>query len=290
MLLYYKINKKWERLYGMKKVITIFLTIFMLCLSLCSCGKSKAVKNVEDLIGSIGVVSADSEAAVAAAEKAYSELTEKEKETVENATVLTEAKKTLEIALQEKRLEELYDAISGEWVNVYDMDHYLFNRDGSGTHEGKEIEYTVDPEAQTMSITEGVSAVTQNFKMDLEKKTPRLIPENAAVYYVEAQNYDTVAQEIRQEYTEILTSYEYWSNTQGLNYIMFGESGGGFFLLSGTTLGMEWEWLDNNTFKASFEYSGTRYSNILTIIETNEGPRLINDQNIIMFTPKNKIK
>lgn len=274
----------------MKKVIAIFLTIFMLCLSLCSCGKSKAVKNVEDLIGSIGAVSADSEAAVAAAEKAYSELTEKEKETVENATVLTEAKKTLEIALQEKRLEELYDAISGEWVNVYDMDHYLFNRDGSGTHEGKEIEYTVDPEAQTMSITEGVSAVTQNFKMDLEKKTPRLIPENAAVYYVEAQNYDTVAQEIRQEYTEILTSYEYWSNTQGLNYIMFGESGGGFFLLSGTTLGMEWEWLDNNTFKASFEYSGTRYSNILTIIETNEGPRLINDQNIIMFTPKNKIK
>lgn len=274
----------------MKKVITIFLTIFMLCLSLCSCGKSKAVKNVEDLIGSIGVVSADSEAAVAAAEKAYSELTEKEKETVENATVLTEAKETLEIALQEKRLEELYDAISGEWVNVYDMDHYLFNRDGSGTHEGKEIEYTIDPEAQTMSITEGVSAVTQNFKMDLEKKTPRLIPENAAVYYVEAQNYDTVAQEIRQEYTEILTSYEYWSNTQGLNYIMFGESGGGFFLLSGTTLGMEWEWLDNNTFKASFEYSGTRYSNILTIIETNEGPRLINDQNIIMFTPKNKIK
>ena len=274
----------------MKKVIAIFLTIFMSCLSLCSCGKSKAVKNVEDLIGSIGVVSADSEAAVAAAEKAYSELTEKEKETVENATVLTEAKKTLEIALQEKRLEELYDAISGEWVNVYDMDHYLFNRDGSGTHEGKEIEYTVDPEAQTMSITEGVSAVTQNFKMELEKKTPRLIPENAAVYYVEAQNYDTVAQEIRQEYTEILTSYEYWSNTQGLNYIMFGESGGGFFLLSGTTLGMEWEWLDNNTFKASFEYSGTRYSNILTIIETNEGPRLINDQNIIMFTPKNKIK
>lgn len=274
----------------MKKVIAFFLTIFMLCLSLCSCGKSKAVKNVEDLIGAIGVVSADSEAAVAAAEKAYSELTEKEKETVENAAVLTEAKKTLEIALQEKRLEELYDAISGEWVNVYDMDHYLFNRDGSGTHEGKEIEYTVDPEAQTMSITEGVSAVTQNFKMDLEKKTPRLIPENAAVYYVEAQNYDTVAQEIRQEYTEILTSYEYWSNTQGLNYIMFGESGGGFFLLSGTTLGMEWEWLDNNTFKVSFEYSGTRYSNILTIIETNEGPRLINDQNIIMFTPKNKIK
>lgn len=274
----------------MKKVIAIFSTIFMLCLSLCSCGKSKAVKNVEDLIGSIGVVSADSEAAVAAAEKAYSELTEKEKETVENAAVLTEAKKTLEIALQEKRLEELYDAISGEWVNVYDMDHYLFNRDGSGTHEGKEIEYTVNPEAQTMSITEGVSAVTQNFKMDLEKKTPRLIPENAAVYYVEVQNYDTVAQEIRQEYTEILTSYEYWSNTQGLNYIMFGESGGGFFLLSGTTLGMEWEWLDNNTFKVSFEYSGTRYSNILTIIETNEGPRLINDQNIIMFTPKNKIK
>ena len=71
---------------------------------------------------------------------------------------------------------------------------------------------------------------------------------------------------------------------------MFGESGAGFFLLSGTTLGMEWEWVDNNTIKATFEYSGTKYSNILTIINTTDGPRLVNDQNVVQFVPRNKLK
>jgi len=274
----------------MKKVISLLLAL-VLCISLCACGKSKAIKEVETLIDAIGEVTADSETAVLTAEKAYDALTTEESEQVENYSALMEAREALDSALYEKHVNELLDCVSCEWVNVNDMDRYVFQQDGTGTHEGKNIEFTIDPENMLLSVTEGVTGTaTQEFKIDLEYKTPRLIPQNAVTYYVEAKNYETIAQQIRDEYTEILTSYEYWSNTQGLNYIMFDESGGGWFLLSGTTLGMTWEWLDNNTIKASFEYSGTTYSNVLTIINTTDGPRLVNDQLVVQFTPKNKLK
>lgn len=274
----------------MKRVFLLGLAV-MLCISLCACGKSKAVKNVEPLINAIGSVSVDSESAIVAAENAYARLTEKNKEAVENADVLLKAREAYETALREKKLEDMYTAVSGEWINVNDMDHYIFNQDGSGTHDGKNMEFAIDQDALTLSVLEGVtSPESREFAMDLEGKVPKLVLKNAATYYVEAENYDAVAQQIRDEYTEILTGYEYWSNTKGLNYIMFDASGGGFFLISGITLGMTWEWVDNNTIKAVFDYSGTKYSNVLTIINTSDGPRLINDQNVVMFTPKNKLK
>lgn len=190
-----------------------------------------------------------------------------------------------------KKTETLINAISGEWVNVNDMDRYVFQQDGTGTHEGKTVEFTIDPESMLLSVTEGAaSAATQEFSIDLESSVKRLIPQNAETYYVEAENYDTIAQQIREEYTEILTGYEYWSNTQGLNYIMFDESGGGGFLLSGATLGMQWEWVDNNTIEISMEYSGTTYSNVVTIVNTADGPRLVNDQLVVQYVPKNKLK
>ena len=190
-----------------------------------------------------------------------------------------------------KKTETLINAISGEWVNVNDMDRYVFQQDGTGTHEGKTVEFTIDPESMLLSVTEGVaSAATQEFSIDLESNVKRLIPQNAETYYVEAENYDTIAQQIREEYTEILTGYEYWSNTQGLNYIMFDESGGGGFLLSGATLGMQWEWVDNNTIEISMEDSGTTYSNVVTIVNTADGPRLVNDQLVVQYVPKNKLK
>ena len=190
-----------------------------------------------------------------------------------------------------KKTETLINAISGEWVNVNDMDRYVFQQDGTGTHEGKTVEFTIDPESMLLSVTEGVaSAATQEFSIDLESSVKRLIPQNAETYYVEAENYDTIAQQIREEYTEILTGYEYWSNTLGLNYIMFDESGGGGFLLSGSTLGMQWEWVDNNTIEISMEDSGTTYSNVVTIVNTADGPRLVNDQLVVQYVPKNKLK
>lgn len=274
----------------MRRMIAIVLMV-VLCFSLTACGKSEAAKKVDALILEIGEVTAEREDAVIAAETAYAALNEEEKSEVENYPILTTSRKELDEALYEKRLEELYTAVYGEWVNVNDMDSYVFGQNGTGTHGEMSIEYTIDPENMLLSVVEGVANITaRDFSIDLESSTPKLTPEDAVTYYVEAENYDTIAQQIREEYTDILTSYEYWSNTQGLNYIMFAEYGGGWFLLSGTTLDMRWTWEDNNTIKVSFEYDGTTYSNILTIINTNEGPRMINDQNIVQYIPKNKLK
>lgn len=90
----------------MKKLITLLLTA-TICLSLCACGKSEAVKNVETLITAIGEVTLDSEAAIIAAEEAYAALTAEEKEQVGNHSLLTDAR-------EELRRQEYY----GEWTTI----------------------------------------------------------------------------------------------------------------------------------------------------------------------------
>ncbi len=267
----------------MKKFIIFFL-LLALCLSLCACGKSPAVKNAEALIDGIGEVTAEKENAVLAAEEAYNALTAEEQAKVANYSTLTAARENLDKALYEK----LISAISGEWINAIDADTYVFLEDGTGTHEDTAIKYTIDMENLILSVEGLTSATAKTFSIDFLSATPKLIPENSDDYYVQAENYEAISQAIRDEYTALLTSYEHWSNTQGLNYIMFSEDGGGFFLLSGTTLGMTWEWIDNNTIKLSFKYNGTSYSNVVTITETEDGPRLVNDENVVQFIPKNK--
>lgn len=74
----------------MKKVMAIILT-FVMCLSLCACGKSKNATECEQLINAIGEVSVDSGEAIEVAEKAYNILSEKEKDSIsESANRLTE--------------------------------------------------------------------------------------------------------------------------------------------------------------------------------------------------------
>lgn len=75
----------------MKKIISLVLALVM-CLSLCACGKSQAVKDVEEAINAIGEVSLDSEEAILKAERMYDYLTDSEKSNVENKGVLVEAR------------------------------------------------------------------------------------------------------------------------------------------------------------------------------------------------------
>lgn len=77
----------------MKKIISLVLVLVM-CLSLCACGKSQAVKDVETAINAIGDVSLDSIEAIARAEHMYEILTDEEKSQVENKTLLAEARFT----------------------------------------------------------------------------------------------------------------------------------------------------------------------------------------------------
>lgn len=98
----------------MKKAITLLLAV-VVCLSLCACGKSEAVKNVETLIDTIGEVTLDSEATIAAAEEAYAALTAEEKEKVENYDLLTDARAVFDPIKEEYLARQKY---VGEWVSI----------------------------------------------------------------------------------------------------------------------------------------------------------------------------
>ncbi len=89
----------------MRRILAAVLCLVMV-LALAGC-KSKAAKEAEALINAIGEVTADSEAAVTAAEEAFKALGEKDQAAVENAAVLEEARKTLDI----RKTEALIDAI-----------------------------------------------------------------------------------------------------------------------------------------------------------------------------------
>lgn len=78
----------------MRKAVALVLCAVM-PLSLCACGKSKAIKSVEKSIASIGEVTLDSEAQITDARKAYDALSKEEKEGVKNYSALKEAEAQL---------------------------------------------------------------------------------------------------------------------------------------------------------------------------------------------------
>lgn len=93
-------------------------------LAFSGCGKSEYVKNAEALIDAIGEVTADSEDAVIAAEKAFDALTDEDKAKVSNADKLAPAREALDKALEEKaaaELEALRQSLLGKWVTQVEM-------------------------------------------------------------------------------------------------------------------------------------------------------------------------
>lgn len=98
----------------MKKAISLLLAL-VLCLSLCACGKSEAVKNVEAMIDALGEITLESINAICSAEDAYNALTEDEQKKVKNYETLTKAR------------DSYYEfALVGEWcdtyINLYDVE------------------------------------------------------------------------------------------------------------------------------------------------------------------------
>ena len=75
----------------MKKILAMMLSLVM-CLSLCACGKSEAVKSVEDLIDGIGNVTISSSAKINEAEEAYNSLSTEEQGQVKNYKNLEKAR------------------------------------------------------------------------------------------------------------------------------------------------------------------------------------------------------
>lgn len=93
------------------KKLTALLLVLVMCLSLCACGKSKAVIAAEELIASIGEVTDQSGAAIRKAEDAVAALSAEEKETVETLVQLTEARKKYDEISAIKPVEELIEKI-----------------------------------------------------------------------------------------------------------------------------------------------------------------------------------
>lgn len=95
----------------MKRVISLIL-VLVIGLSLCACGKSQSVKKVEKAIQAIGKVSTDSKNAIKNAGTLYNALSSKEKDQVENYSVLEQAQKSYVFELSRSayiKICEAYD-------------------------------------------------------------------------------------------------------------------------------------------------------------------------------------
>ena len=95
----------------MKKVLLLLMLITVF-ISLCSCGKSEAATNVDNMILEIGEVTLESEEKISAAEKAASELKESEYNQLEQLSTLEEARTIYERLVEEKRIADNKQAIS----------------------------------------------------------------------------------------------------------------------------------------------------------------------------------
>ena len=121
---------------------------------------------------------------------------------------------------------------------------------------------------------------------DLNGRTV-LIPEAKNYYYVRPDDYDAVSKELQEETTEVLISQEFWTSLSAVNYISFTKDGGGWFLIPGTTLGLTWEFVDNNTIRVHIEYDGNGSSITLDVVNENGVKQLVNSQTgAVAYVPK----
>ena len=81
-------------LYHFFSKVKAFCCIIENCYRLCACGKSKQAQEADDLILAIGEVSLDSAAAIETAENAVSELSDRQRNQLENREILESARST----------------------------------------------------------------------------------------------------------------------------------------------------------------------------------------------------
>ena len=90
----------------MKKRALLIL-VLAASLLLCACGKSEAAAATDEQIASIGEVTLESEAAIAAAEAAVDALEEKDRESLDNTKLLQTAREEYDRLVVEQRLAEI---------------------------------------------------------------------------------------------------------------------------------------------------------------------------------------
>ena len=95
--------------FTMKKIrsLSALILCLLMLLSLAGCGESRALKEAESLIDAIGEVTVESGESIIAAEEAYARLSDKEKEALKNADILTTAREKLDVLLTEDLIEAI---------------------------------------------------------------------------------------------------------------------------------------------------------------------------------------
>ena len=125
----------------MKRVIALMVLAAAL-LPLSACGKSKAVKQTEQLISAIGTVSIQSADAIEAAERALAALTDEEQKTVKNGEVLREARQAYE-KLPEKLAFDLskqaYEKVSEAYDIIELLGEDIYEAWRLGVYESKDV-------------------------------------------------------------------------------------------------------------------------------------------------------
>lgn len=101
----------------MKKLVALLLVLVM-AVSLCGCGKSNAVKNVEAQIAAIGEVTLDSGDTIVAAQRAFDALTEKDKAKVENYYVIADSRAVLQKLEEEEAKRAKFSCAQEAYMNI----------------------------------------------------------------------------------------------------------------------------------------------------------------------------
>lgn len=212
----------------MKKKLTLFIALLM-CLPLCACGKSQAVKAAEDAIAAIGDVSLESADAIANAEKLYGILTDSEKSNVENRLALVDAREAYNdlqgtviyenAKLAYEKLNEVaalcengMDDIYGAWYfGIYKVDD-LNSYDNIYTKMAGETPHTSSAELKKASEIFGGESMAEKFMKSDWQYCLYVLEE--AIYergdYEKVQNDMKEAESILQELTKTYDDYTYY--------------------------------------------------------------------------------
>ena len=119
----------------MKKLMALMVAL-VLCLSLCACGKSAAVKETEAAIDEIGEVTLESKSAIEIAERKFDSLTDKEKEKVENRLILSEAEAEYERLIKEAAEAEIAN-LKNALATAEDKMSFVQKYAGNVNNQGK---------------------------------------------------------------------------------------------------------------------------------------------------------
>ena len=179
----------------MKKILAIVLCLVM-ALALTAC-KSSAAKSAEALIDAIGEVTAESEAAVAAAEEAFKALGEKERTQVENSAALEEARSTLEIAKTEKLIDAIGEVTADSEAAIKAAEEAFEGLSSSQQSSVSNAQVLKDArtaleaaleEARKEAVKQTVLG-TWRIKLDIGPLLATLLTEEASEYGVSMWNY-----------------------------------------------------------------------------------------------------